>query len=88
MKQLNKIARKEAMIGILLVCFNFLWWFGFAYGLGSGNPEEYTYIFGMPAWFFFSCVVGFLVMTILVYLCVRFLFTDVPFEAEEEECED
>jgi len=82
-----KIAHKEAKIGIALVVFNFIWWFGFAYGLGSGDPTKYTYIFGLPAWFFYSCVVGLLVMIILVSLCVRFLFKEVSFEEEDEETE-
>jgi uncharacterized membrane protein YhdT len=79
-----KVAHKEAWIGIALVIFNFIWWFGFAYGLGSGNPADYRYIFGMPEWFFYSCVVGFIVMVILVILAVKFLFTEVPFDEEEE----
>lgn len=82
-----KIAHKEAKIGIALVIFNFIWWFGFAYGLGSSDPTEYTYIIGLPAWFFYSCVVGLVVMIVLVTLCVRFLFKEVTFEEEEQENE-
>ncbi len=79
-----KIAHKEALIGVILVLINFLWWYGFAYGLGSGNPQKYQYIFGLPAWFFYSCVVGTIIMIILVYLCITFIFKEVPFEGEEE----
>ena len=82
-----KIAHREAIIGIVLVVFNFIWWFGFAYGLGSGDPLEYTYILGFPAWFFYSCVVGLLVMILLVSLSVRYLFEEVPFEEEDVETE-
>lgn len=82
-----KIAHKEAKIGIALVIFNFIWWFAFAYGLGSGDPSEYTYIMGFPAWFFYSCIVGLVVMIILVILCVKFLFKEVPFEEEDSENE-
>lgn len=83
-----KVAHKEAKIGIALVIFNFIWWFGFAYGLGSGDPTEYRYIFGLPEWFFYSCVLGFIVVSILVILAVKFLFTEVPFDDEEEEIGD
>src|SRR4051812_31178692 len=62
-----KIANREALIGIGLVIFNFIWWFGFAYGLGGQDPSEYSYTFGLPNWFFYSCVVGFIVMIILVF---------------------
>ncbi|WP_264740295.1 YhdT family protein [Cytobacillus firmus] len=79
-----KIAEREAWIGIGLVLFNFVWWYGFAYGMGSGPAGEYTYIMGLPAWFFWSCVAGFAVMVILVTAAVKFLFKEVPFEENEE----
>ncbi|UII56493.1 YhdT family protein [Cytobacillus spongiae] len=79
-----KIAHKEAWIGIGLVIFNFLWWFGFSYGLGSQPVEKYEYIWGLPAWFFYSCVVGFVVMVILVWLVVKFVFKEVSFDLKDE----
>ncbi|MBT2698150.1 YhdT family protein [Bacillus sp. ISL-40] len=80
-----KIAHREALIGIILVLINFIWWYGFAYGLGSAKVEQYSYIYGLPAWFFYSCILGFIVMVILVIFSVRVLFKDVPFEVEEGE---
>lgn len=80
-----RIAHREALIGVVLALINILWWYGFAYGLGSKSPEEYTYIFGFPAWFFWSCIIGFLVMVVLVTLTVKFLLTDVPLDDREEE---
>ncbi|OLO26855.1 sodium:pantothenate symporter [Alkalihalophilus pseudofirmus] len=79
-----KIAHREALIGVGLVIFNFIWWYGFAYGLGSAPVEEYTYVLGLPAWFFYSCVLGFLVMVVLVIFVVKVWFKDVSFEDEEE----
>ena len=78
-----KVANREALIGVGLVLFNFLWWFGFAYGLGSKPMEEYTYILGMPAWFFYSCVLGTIVVAVLVIGLVKLFFKEVPFEDEE-----
>ncbi|MBS4176713.1 YhdT family protein [Lederbergia citrea] len=78
-----KIAHKEAWIGLSLATIHFLWWYGFAYGLGKRPVDEYTYLFGLPAWFFYSCVVGFVVMLILVSAAVKFLFKDIPFDFEE-----
>ena len=78
-----KIAHREALIGVVLVIINFIWWYGFAYGLGSAKVENYSYIFGLPAWFFYSCIVGSIVMIILVILTVKFLFKDVPFDEQE-----
>lgn len=79
-----KIANREALIGVGLVIFNFVWWFAFAYGLGSKDPAEYTYIFGLPAWFFYSCVLGFVVMSLLVTIIVKKFFVEVPFDEEGE----
>ncbi|WP_330949343.1 MULTISPECIES: YhdT family protein [unclassified Virgibacillus] len=77
-----KIANREALIGVGLVLFNFIWWFGFAYGLGSKSPEEYTYVLGMPAWFFYSCIVGLIVMIVLVTIVVKVFFKDISFDEE------
>ncbi|TKC16285.1 YhdT family protein [Robertmurraya kyonggiensis] len=82
-----KVANKEALIGIILVIINFLWWFGFAYGMGSESVENYSYIMGLPAWFFYSCVGGFILMVLLVIFVVKFFFKDVPFEDEGGESE-
>ncbi|WP_188206754.1 YhdT family protein [Alkalibacillus aidingensis] len=81
------LGRKEALIGCALAVFNIIWWYGFAYTLGSKPPEEYTYILGFPAWFFFSCVVGFVVMVVLVILVVKLVLVEVPFDDEEVERE-
>ncbi|UJL46834.1 YhdT family protein [Virgibacillus sp. NKC19-16] len=80
-----KIANREALIGVGLAIFNFIWWYGFAYGLGSKDPSEYSYVFGFPAWFFYSCVLGVIVMSVLVIIVVKKFFVDVPFDDEGED---
>ncbi|WP_062199101.1 YhdT family protein [Massilibacterium senegalense] len=75
-----KVANKEAMIGIVLAIANFVWWYGFGYGLGERKVEDYTYIFGLPDWFFYSCVVGFIVFSFIVTVVVKLFFKEVPFE--------
>lgn len=79
-----KIAHREAWIGMFLAIFHFLWWYGFAYGFGHGKVEDYKYILGLPAWFFYSCVLGFVVMVILVSVTVKYFFKEVPFENDGE----
>lgn len=79
-----KIAHREALIGVGLVIFNFIWWYAFAYGLGSKDPSEYTYVFGLPAWFFYSCVLGFIVMSILVAVVVKVWFIEIPLDDEDD----
>lgn len=79
-----KIAHREALIGIGLAIINFIWWYGFAYGLGSKPVEEYTYVFGLPAWFFYSSIVGpVVIFSILVFL-VKGYFREVPFDEDDK----
>ncbi|MDY0395215.1 YhdT family protein [Virgibacillus halophilus] len=78
-----KSANKEALFGVGLAVFNFIWWFTCAYGIGGRNPTKYTFILGLPAWFFYSCVVGFIVITILVIIVVKYFFADIPLDDEE-----
>lgn len=71
---------KEALAIVVLLIANILWWYGFAYGLGSGPVEHYTYLFGLPAWFFYSCLLGYLVFSLASYLTVRFFFVDISLD--------
>ncbi|MER2191488.1 MAG: YhdT family protein [Solibacillus sp.] len=80
-----QIAHREALIGVALVIINFAIWYGFAYGLGSGDPNEYTYVFGFPAWFFYSCIAGTIFMIVLLALVMKLFFKDVSFDEEEEK---
>lgn len=82
-----KIAHREALIGVALAIINFVWWFGFAYGLGSKPLTEYKFVFGLPAWFFYSCVLGFIVMSVLVIFAVKFWFVDVSLDVKEDDQE-
>lgn len=75
-------ADREALITLGVYAFFFLWWTFFAFGLGSGDPENYTYVFGMPAWFFYSCVLGYPVVTIVLWFALKLFFKDMPLEAK------
>ena len=46
MSKAFKQADREAYITLGLYVFFFLWWTLFAFGLGSGDPEEYSYVWG------------------------------------------
>ena len=80
-----KVAHKEALIGACLVVINFAVWFGFAYGLGSGDPLEYRYVFGFPAWFFYSCMAGTVFMIVCIWLAMKLFFQDISLEEEDEQ---
>ncbi|WP_226654990.1 YhdT family protein [Pseudalkalibacillus hwajinpoensis] len=80
-----RIANREALIGVVLVIINFILWYGFAYGFGSKPVDEYSYVFGLPAWFFYSCILGTVIVLTLVVFAVVFLFKEVPFDEEDEQ---
>lgn len=79
----NKISKqinKEVLVTIVLYLIYFAWWYYFAYEYSSDNVEEYKYILGLPEWFFYSCVVGLVLINILVYIAIKLFFKDVNFE--------
>ena len=76
-KQINK----EALITVILYVFYFAWWYYFAYIYkDSENVAEFKYVMGLPEWFFYSCVLGLVVINILVFLAVKFFFKDMDLE--------
>lgn len=75
-------ANREALLALGAYGLYFLWWYICAYGLGSGNPDDYRYVLGMPEWFFYSCIVGCPLITILLWAVVRFRFRHMPLDAE------
>jgi len=82
------IAHREAWIGVGIAVFNFIWWYGFAYGFGSKPISQYHYIWGFPAWFFYSCIIGFIIVTGLVIVIVLFIFKDIPLGDTKERDEE
>lgn len=77
---------KEALLGLGLGVLNLIWWFAWGYGLGSKPIENYSYVFGLPMWFFMSCIVGAVLFTSLAVLMVLKYFKDMPLgELSEEE---
>lgn len=79
-----RVANREALIGVGLVLLNFALWYGFAYGMGGGDPTEYTYILGFPAWFFYSCIATTVLMLVLLAILLKVVFKEVPLDDEEE----
>ena len=77
-KQLNK----EAMLTVGLYLFYFAWWYFFAYYFGEQEISSYRYILGLPEWFFYSCVLGLIVINIAGFFVVKFFFRDIPLDAQ------
>lgn len=79
----NKQMNKEALISIALYVIFFLWWYFTGYGLSGGDPAEFTYVMGLPLWFFLSCVVGWVLLVAAVSFTVKCLFVEFDLDSDE-----
>lgn len=77
-----KQANKEALLALGAYALYFIWWYVCAYGMGSVPPDEYEYVMGLPEWFFYSCVVGYPLITVILWGVIRFRFKHMPLDAE------
>jgi len=85
-KEKNLQIKKEATISIILYVAFFLWWYCTGYGVAStGTSETYTYILGLPMWFFLSCVLGYVIFIVATIFVVKVFFKD--FDLGEENFE-
>lgn len=75
-------ANKETLISPIVYILYFSWWYFSGYGIGDKDPETYSYIFGFPSWFFYSCILGYPLTTVLLWLVVRLFFKEIPLDAE------
>lgn len=76
-----KIATREAWLSLLLYAIFFGFWL-LAFYFGSGPVEEYNYIFGLPEWFFYSCIAGYVAINVLLALFLRFGFTRIQLDSD------
>ncbi|MBF4694836.1 YhdT family protein [Fusibacter ferrireducens] len=84
-KEKNNQINKEAKITVGLYLFFFIWWVAFAYGIGLKDISEYKYILGFPSWFFYSCIVGYVMISFPLAFVVKKYFKDIDFEENDEE---
>ncbi len=78
-KDFLKTSRNETLAIIGLYLLFFVWWYCSAYGFGD-DPSEYRYICGFPEWFFYSCIVGYLGISVLLWIVVKMMFKDLPLQ--------
>lgn len=86
--QRRRQSDREALLALAVYGLYFAWWYLFGYGLGDASPETYSYVFGFPAWFFYSCILGYPLATVVFWAVVRFFFKDVPLDAADPGSED
>lgn len=86
-KEQNKQMNKEAIICMVVYVGYFIWWFATGFGLGAKDPAEYTYVMGLPMWFFLSSIVGFILFCAATIVVAKYLFKNFDLEETEEEVE-
>lgn len=86
MKSRKKQINKEIVVTVILYLFYFVWWYYFAYvRFNSDDVEHFKYIMGLPEWFFYSCVVGLIIINLLVFILVKVFFKNVSLEEEDDD---
>ena len=80
-----KQAGFEALCSVVLAVLFFVWWYVFAYGLGSGDPAQYRFVMGFPEWFFYSSIAGPIIFCFAAWLMVKFLFKEVSLVPHEDK---
>ncbi len=84
-KEINEQIKKESIIAIVMYVAFFIWWYVTGYGIAAkGTPETYTYVFGLPMWFFLSCVVGYVLFSIATIIVVKKFFKDFDLGEESD----
>lgn len=75
---------RETCIIIGLYLLFFAWWYFAAYGFGE-DPSQYRYVFGFPEWFFYSCIAGYIGISVILWIVVRLFFKDLPLDEEGQK---
>lgn len=77
---------KEMWLSLGFFLVNVLVTGGLAVALGYGKPaEEVRLVAGLPVWFWYSGVVGSVVLMIVAFLMVKLFFEEMPLGPDDEE---
>ncbi len=69
--------KKELIISLALYLSFFIWWYFSGYFLYEHYPKQAMKpILGLPAWFFLSSVIGYILFALITIFTVRKLFKD------------
>lgn len=81
--KMDKKIDKEPLVVLALYLIFFGFWYLTAYGFGN-DASKYKFIFGLPEWFFYSCIVGFLGICLLLYIAIKLFFNDASLDDEDK----
>lgn len=76
-----KVCEKEMKLTFIVQILFTAFTIGAAYILGKGDPKDYTYIMGMPAWWFAVILISFIFLGIVIYI-TKTTFTDMDLTDE------
>lgn len=81
-KEKYKQCNKEAIISLMVFTGYAIWWYVTGYVLCDLGVDALPWVFGLPMWFFLSCIVGWILCVVAIALVVKFCFKD--FDLGEE----
>lgn len=70
------MCKKNIFLTIVVFIGFIFWWFLFAFAYPTNDPAKYNYILGLPAWFFYSVVCGYIIFNIIAFIVVKYFFKD------------
>lgn len=76
-----KICEKEMKICFIVQILYTLLTIGIAYFIGRGDPKDYTYVMGVPAWWFSVILSSIIFMGIVIYI-TKVIFVDMDLTDE------
>lgn len=82
-----KSTTREVYIVVILYAMFFAWWYFFAYHFGV-DTEKYRFILGFPEWFFYSCIVGYLLISFTLWGVVHFFFKEISLDGDCDSDDD
>lgn len=78
-------ADREARITLWVYAAFFVWWTVGAFGLG---PWAEVSFWGLPAWFMVSCVLGYPLVCVVLWLVLRYSFKHMPLSSDGSDDAD
>ncbi len=83
-KEKYQQCNKEAIITLIVFTAYAIWWYFTGYGLNDKGVDAYPWVMGLPMWFFLSCIVGWIGITITIFLVVKFVFKEIDMGEEAD----
>jgi uncharacterized membrane protein YhdT len=81
-KEKYKQCDKEAIITLVVTTIYALWWYFTGFGLNSLGVDALPWVMGLPMWFFLSCIIGWVGISIIIFFVIKFFFKNMDLGEE------